>query len=269
MSSYVITGVSRGIGAAFLKNLASNPSNTVVGLVRSAADTEARIAEWRTPNVHILQADVTDYESLKKAAEATSAITSGSLDYLIANAAMISRWSSFDPLTVLGKDPKKLTDDLNDAWNTNVLGNIHLINLFMPLVLKGRVKKVVTITSGMADHDLAIKYGIYEGGPYSISKAAMNMVTSKYQAEFEKDGVLFMGICPGMVDTGIYADLSEEDTKKLEVQGAKFMKYAPHFTGPDNTEDSVKAILGVVESKSLANGDGGAYVSHFGNKQWI
>jgi NAD(P)-dependent dehydrogenase (short-subunit alcohol dehydrogenase family) len=76
----------------------------------------------------------------------------------------------------------------------------------MPLVLKGRVKKVVTITSGMADHDLAIKYGVYEGGPYSISKAAMNMVTSKYQAEFEKDGVLFMGICPGMVDTGIYAD---------------------------------------------------------------
>jgi len=76
----------------------------------------------------------------------------------------------------------------------------------MPLVLKGRVKKVVTISSGMADHDLAIKYGIYENGPYSISKAAMNMVTSKYQAEFENDGVLFIGVCPGMVDTGLYAN---------------------------------------------------------------
>ena len=51
--------------AAFLKNLASNPANTVVGLVRNASDTEAKIAEWRTPNIHILQADVTDYESLK------------------------------------------------------------------------------------------------------------------------------------------------------------------------------------------------------------
>jgi hypothetical protein len=51
--------------AAFLKNLASNPSNTVIGLVRNAADTEDKIAEWRTPNVHILQADVTNYDSLK------------------------------------------------------------------------------------------------------------------------------------------------------------------------------------------------------------
>ena len=63
--------------------------------------------------------------------------------------------------------------------------------------------------------------------------------------------------------------MSEEETKKLEIQGAKFGQYAPHFTGPDNTEDSVKAVLSVIESKSLVNGDGGAFVSHFGNKQWI
>jgi NAD(P)-dependent dehydrogenase (short-subunit alcohol dehydrogenase family) len=58
----------------------------------------------------------------------------------------------------------------------------------------------------MADHDLVLKYGIYEGGPYSIGKAALNMVTSKFQAEFQKDGVLFIGVSPGVVDTGLYAD---------------------------------------------------------------
>jgi hypothetical protein len=51
--------------AAFVKNLASNPENTVIGLVRNVADTEARIAEWKTSNIHIIQADMTKWESLQ------------------------------------------------------------------------------------------------------------------------------------------------------------------------------------------------------------
>jgi hypothetical protein len=63
--------------------------------------------------------------------------------------------------------------------------------------------------------------------------------------------------------------VSEEDGAKLAKQGAKFVAYAPHFTGPLTPEESVKAVLDVVEKASLANGDGGAYLSHFGNKQWL
>jgi NAD(P)-dependent dehydrogenase (short-subunit alcohol dehydrogenase family) len=118
----------------------------------------------------------------------------------------MSDWSLFDPLTVLGQDPKRLTEDMNDNFATNVIGNIHFINFFMPLILKGSVKKVLVLTTGMADHDLVLKYGIYEGGPYSIGKAALNMATSKFQAQFQKDGVLFIGVSPGVVDTGLYTD---------------------------------------------------------------
>jgi NAD(P)-dependent dehydrogenase (short-subunit alcohol dehydrogenase family) len=103
---------------------------------------------------------------------------------------------------MLGQDPDHLTRDLNESFNTNVVGNIHLYNLFMPLILKGSVKKVVAITSGLADIELSVKYGIHEAAPYSISKVAMNMATAKFQAEYEKDGVLFIGISPGVVDTG-------------------------------------------------------------------
>lgn len=53
------------------------------------------------------------------------------------------------------------------------------------------------------------------------------------------------------------------------VQSAKFAGYAPHFKGPDKPEDAVKSILKVAENASLANGDGGAFLSHFGNKQWL
>jgi NAD(P)-dependent dehydrogenase (short-subunit alcohol dehydrogenase family) len=87
-------------------------------------------------------------------------------------------------------------------FKTNVVGNIHLFNLFMPLILKGQQKKIIAISSGMADDTLASKYGIAGQGPYSISKAALNTVVAKYQAEYRDDGVLVLAICPGMVDTG-------------------------------------------------------------------
>jgi NAD(P)-dependent dehydrogenase (short-subunit alcohol dehydrogenase family) len=141
-------------------------------------------------------------QSSQKAAAATSTITSGSLDVLIANAAVISAWSGYDSLSVLGQDPDHLTRDLKESFNTNVIGNIHLYNLFMPLILKGSIKKVIAITTGMADIDLSLKYGIHEAAPYAISKVGMNMATAKFQAEYEKEGVLFMGISPGLVDTG-------------------------------------------------------------------
>jgi hypothetical protein len=63
--------------------------------------------------------------------------------------------------------------------------------------------------------------------------------------------------------------VSEENAQKLMVQSSKFAAYAPHFKAMDTATDSAKAVLKVLEEKSLANGDGGAFVSHFGTKQWI
>ena len=86
--------------------------------------------------------------------------------------------------------------------DTNVIGNIQFYNLFMPLVLKGKVKKVICISSGMADLDMCNNLELETGALYSISKGAMNLVTAKFNAQYKKDGVLFLGICPGMVDVG-------------------------------------------------------------------
>jgi hypothetical protein len=60
--------------------------------------------------------------------------------------------------------------------------------------------------------------------------------------------------------------------EKASVAGAmlaKFSSYAPDFKGPDTPPDSVRAVLSVLEKSSIQNGDGGAFVSHFGNRQWI
>jgi hypothetical protein len=50
--------------------------------------------------------------------------------------------------------------------------------------------------------------------------------------------------------------------------GQAFATYAPHFTGAIQPEDSVKMQLDVLE-KATVETSGGAFVSHFGNKQWL
>ncbi|KAI8625029.1 hypothetical protein F5Y19DRAFT_467414 [Xylariaceae sp. FL1651] len=271
MPSYVITGASRGIGYEFLSQLSNDRDNTVIGLVRNKATTEEKLAKESKarPNVHILQADITDYNTLKQAAEDTANITGGSLDYLIANAGAASKYDFFDGFGVLGEQPKELEAALHYCFNLNVVGNIHFFNLFMPLILKGQAKKVIAISSAMADNDLTAKFDIDWSAAYAISKAALNTAVAKFSAEYAKHGVLVMGICPGMVDTGYYDNLTEEQMKKVPGQIEKFKRYAPHFTGPSTTESAVKDVMSVIRKSSVENGDGGAFLSHLGTKRWL
>ena len=97
---------------------------------------------------------------------------------------------------------------------------------------------------------------------YAVSKSGVNTLIAKYDARYRKDGILFLSISPGVVETG--GKIQEGSEMPM-----KFMKYAPHFKGPISPAESVSAMLGVVERAGVDNGYAGAFVSHFGNKQWI
>jgi NAD(P)-dependent dehydrogenase (short-subunit alcohol dehydrogenase family) len=157
------------------------------------------------------------------------------------------------------------------------------------------VKKIITITTGMADTDLVTQFSIPSAVPYSASKIALNMVTAKYHITYKSEGILFLGISPGLVSTaenktcefspflslissssmkGIRADamLSSADTEE-ELEGFKqmigmFKEYAPKFTGPIEPKQSVDMVLSVI-AKATVEKDGGGFVSHYGNKQWL
>lgn len=136
----------------------------------------------------------------------SAAITGGRLDYLIANAGVVSHFDAYDPIGVLGQQPEALEADLLNCFNVNVVGNIHLFNLFVPLILQGDAKKVIAISSGQAALDMIPKLQIEVASAYAISKAGLNTAVAKFSAQYAKQGVLFMSICPGMVETGHYAN---------------------------------------------------------------
>ncbi|KAL4976426.1 hypothetical protein BDW66DRAFT_134948 [Aspergillus desertorum] len=270
MPSYLVTGVSRGIGFEFLRQLSADPNNLVIGLVRNKPATEVKVAqELKRENIRIVEGDLADYDSLKRAAEAVKEITR-SLDYLIANAAIISSWSAYDGLGDLAtKDPAKLDEDILTSINTNVLGNIHLFALFLPLIKNSPIKKVITITSGMADLDFIAQYNIAVAAPYSISKAAMNAAVAKFSAQYRKDGILFLALSPGLVDTGHHEDATPEQLAEAGKMMQQFATYAPAFKGPISPAESVGFLLDVIERAHVDRGYAGGFLSHYGNKQWL
>lgn len=89
---------------------------------------------------------------------------------------------------------------------TNVTGNIYFFHLFLPLVLKGKVKKVISITTGLADLDSTNVMEVDIASLYAASKAALNLIVAKFNVQYKKDGVLFLSISPGIVEVGQYAN---------------------------------------------------------------
>ena len=47
-----------------------------------------------------------------------------------------------------------------------------------------------------------------------------------------------------------------------------FQDYAPNFQGPISPQQSVDMVLKVIDDASVEK-NGGDYVSHYGNKQWL
>jgi len=141
MPSYVVTGANRGLGYAFVTHLASIEGNTVIGLARNTSMAEERLAKDGVKNVQVLAADITDVKALQAAAEKVAEITGGGLDVLINNAGLISARSSW--LTLVDDTPEGLEEDLMASFRANVVGVAHTSNAFLPLIRKGKDKKII------------------------------------------------------------------------------------------------------------------------------
>ena len=63
--------------------------------------------------------------------------------------------------------------------------------------------------------------------------------------------------------------VTEDQIKNAMALGAKFGRYAPHFRGRTTPEEAVKDMMSVINTASLESGNGGCFISHLGNKQWL
>jgi NAD(P)-dependent dehydrogenase (short-subunit alcohol dehydrogenase family) len=266
MPSYVVVGASRGLGYEWLRQLSSDPANTVIGLARMAASVESRLAADKITNVHILQADMADYNALNAAAADAAGVTNGSVDYLIINGAYNAPELSQIPLTAFVGREDDLRKDMIASLDVNVLGVIYSINAFLPLVRKSNIKKIVVISTGLADTERVPATGVSIFVIYSTMKAALNMVVAKYSAELKGDGITLLALSPGLVNTKETPPTAEEITA-VQAMIKQFQTWAPDWEGPIAPAESISLMRKVIDNVTVR--DSGAFLSHWGNKKWL
>lgn len=152
-------------------------------------------------NIHIVTGDLTKPDTLKAAASQVSTISNGKVDVLIENAAWVGdETSPLEPMTAT--DPAnidKFRKALIEAIDVNVLGMMNLTQIFLPLIASGGMKKIIVISSTLADPGFTKATGITYHIPYAASKAAMNLVIAKTAMALKPQDIVMVALCPGWV----------------------------------------------------------------------
>jgi hypothetical protein len=60
-----------------------------------------------------------------------------------------------------------------------------------------------------------------------------------------------------------------EKTQSVTGFSEKFASYAPHFKGLTPVNEAVQTVRSTWEGINIDSGYGGAFISQFGNKQWL
>ena len=164
----LVTGASRGIGAATALALAKAGAH-VVAIARTTGALEELDDQIRAAggSATLVPLDVTDTAGIARLAAALDQ-RYGRLDVLIGNAAIVGDTSP------LGHVEPKVWDQV---MAINVTANWYLIRFLDPLLQKSDAGRAVFITSGAASNARAYR------GPYSVSKAALDVLARTYAAE--------------------------------------------------------------------------------------
>lgn len=195
----LVTGASRGIGAAIATHLASQGA-VVFGTATSekgAASISAYLSENKF-NGQGLVLDVCDESSVQAAINFVQA-KAGSIELLINNAG-ITR----DNLMMRMKD-----DEWNDVINTNLSSVFRLTKACLRPMIKARFGRIVNITSIVG----------CTGNPgqvnYSAAKAGVIAMTKSLGQEIATRGVTVNAVAPGFIDTDMTRSLPEGQKEAL------------------------------------------------------
>lgn len=199
----LVTGASRGVGAAVARHLARRGHR--LALLGRDGDALAKVARDTGGRAFVMD--------LRDAAGLTGVLAEvrhelGSPAVVVANAGV----APSAPLA-------RTTDSLwEETFAVNVTSVLRLLRELVPAMVDARWGRIVTVASNAA------LTGYAYTSAYSASKHALLGLTRALAAELAKTGVTVNAVCPGFVDTDLTANAirgvadktgrSEEDTRK-------------------------------------------------------
>lgn len=192
----IITGSSKGIGAAMAHGLAAHGAKVVVSS-RDQAAVDAIAEEIKKEGFEAtgISCHVGDEAQLTQLVEKTTA-TYGGVDILINNAAINP---TFGPLA------ETELSAFDKIMQVNLRSCFILANLCFPSMKERGGGSIINIASV---EGLKPSPGL---GPYSISKAALIMLSKSQAKEWGTFGIRSNAICPGLVQTKLSAGLWQNE----------------------------------------------------------
>jgi benzil reductase ((S)-benzoin forming) len=197
MKAAIVTGVSRGLGEALARTLlAGGFAVTGVGRTSGAALT--------APNYRFVVCDLADTTNIEAAlTPAFRAIADARPEFLC----LINNAATAGPVGTIGSlDGEALAASMA----ANLIAPIAVANLFCrTFVDPAQVRRIINVSSGGADSPLP------GGGPYSIAKAGLEMLTRQLAAEHDAAKFRAITVRPGVIDTDMQTFMRSQTKETL------------------------------------------------------
>ena len=196
----LVTGGSRGIGAAVAKRLATDGASVAITYAKNAAAASAVVKkiELGGGKAIAIQADASDVEAVKDAVEKVVA-SFGRLDVLVNNAG-VGFLKTFEDTTL---------EELDRLLAINVRGVFVTTQAALKHMKSGG--RIIMIGSCIGERNMTP--GLV---PYSATKGAVKMFTQGLSREIGTRGITVNNVQPGPIET----DLNPVDGDSFEVQKA-------------------------------------------------
>jgi len=195
----LVTGASRGIGAAIAKRLAAEGAN-VVAAARTADALEAVVAEIRSAGGTATAAplDLADSSSIESAAKSLIA-AHGEVHVLVNNAGVT--------------EDNLILRMSRDAWDrvlaTNLTGVFLLTQAIVKSMVRKRYGRIVNVTSVVG------LMGNAGQANYAASKAGLIGLTKSVARELASRNITCNAVAPGFVATAMTERMTDEARSKL------------------------------------------------------
>jgi 3-oxoacyl-[acyl-carrier protein] reductase len=195
----LVTGSSRGIGAAMITAFGKRGAKCVVNYVaddrgQNKADATQVAQELKGPLV--IECDVTQpdqVESMMKQIQDRH----GALDILVNNSGIIS-----------DRTIKKMAlEEFESVLHVNLTGTFNVTQKAGAILRNGG--RIVNLSS------VSGQMGLFGQANYSSSKAAIIALTKVSAREFARQGITVNAIAPGFIDVGMSKGMAEEVTQNF------------------------------------------------------